>query len=275
MGEVHRILVVEDDPATAQDLMELAAELGWTAVAVDNRQDAEAHLRREPCCLVVLDLQIKPGPGSIRSIEDAGLTLLTWIRTKKQDLPVVVVSGHVSEWEAGVGVMREGATDVLRKPIGDRRLVMHKLRAVFERTGRSSHGVCSGGGIDALTISIPGARRNQRTEVVVDGRSAYLTDKPLRTLLHLIRGKLANARVQRSELGKHDSGIRAISDLRKDLQSVLRGAEIVENDRESNYWLLEMVQIGACNVDALRQIGSQPITELAEQIQTLIAARAG
>ncbi|HEY1813837.1 MAG TPA: response regulator [Kofleriaceae bacterium] len=274
MGERHRLLVVEDDPATAQDLVEMIAALGWEAVAVDNKQDAEASLQREQFCLVLLDLQIKNEHDSILPVEAAGLALLSSIKTNSPSVPIVVVSGHVSEWEAGVGVMRDGATDVMRKPISDHRHVMDKLRSAFERTSRSSHDACSGGRTGAITISIPGTRRKQRTEVRVDDRSAPLTDKPLRTLLHLIRAKLANERVHRTELGERDEGTRAISDLRKALQSALAGVDIIENDGASNYWLVETVQIGTCNEEALREIGNQRITKLAEQIRCLIAVRA-
>jgi CheY-like chemotaxis protein len=276
MSEKHRLLVVEDDPATAQDLVEMIAALGWQSVATDNKRDAEAHLQREQFCMVVLDLQIKNEPDSLLRVEAAGLALLASIRTNGPGVPVVVVSGHVSSWEAGVGVVtKHGATDVVRKPIDDQRLVVETIRSALERTGRSSHDACAAARSSvqarALTISIPGTRHKQRTDIVVHARTVRLTDKPLRTLLRLILGKLENKPVHRLDLGKGEEGIRAIAVLRKDLESVLDGIEIIENDRASNYSLVSMVQIGTCNVAALRKIGNQSIAEVAEQIQDLIA----
>lgn len=273
MTERHRLLVVEDELATAEDLVEMIAALGWEAVRVDNKRDAETRLRSEAFCLVVLDLQIKNESHAILSIEAAGLALLKSIKTNTPGIPVVVVSGHVSEWDAGVGVMRDGAADVMRKPIIDHRRVMDLLRAVFERTGRASHEACSGGTTPAFTLSIPGTRHRQRMDIVVNEGTARLSDRPLRTLLRLMRGKLANKRVHRFDLGEGDAGIKAISVLRQELKSALGDIEIIENDGASNYWLVDTVQIGRFDVEALCAFDSQPVTELAEEIQALIAAR--
>lgn len=278
MREGHRVLIVEDDPATAGDLAEIIESLGWNSVTTDNRRDAEVLLQRERFCLVLLDLQIKNEPDSIRSVEAAGLALLAFIKTNGPPLPVVVVSGHVSTWEAGVAAVTEhGATGVVRKPLDDHRLVIEKVRSALERTGRSTHDACATARprvqTRAPTIAIPGTRHNQQTNIVVNDRTVGLTDKPLRTLLHLIRGKLENKPVHRSDLGEGDAGIRAISGLRKDLRPVLDGVELINNDRASNYSLIRTVEIVEFNAEALRKLENKPIADLAEQIRRLMPPR--
>jgi CheY-like chemotaxis protein len=277
----HHVLIVEDDSPTAEDLAELIRALGCDPVMVDNKRDAISVLSTQTFCFVLLDLEIKVEPDSIRGHEAAGVTLLTTIRDLYPDhsgrgyrLPVLVVSGHVFEAESAVAAMREGADDVIQKPIKDSRLVIDRIRKCLEKCGRAHHEDCialparAAPLANTIEISIPGDRDKRRTRVVVAGFSLSFTDAPLRNLLHLLAGKLTKTRIHKRDLGADDRGFKGISNLRKELAPALNGVEIIENDGEGHYWLADNVTFGSCDVDALIALNDHEITRIAEQIRT-------
>lgn len=286
MKGAHRVLIVEDYQPTAEDLADLVRALGCEPVMVDNKRDAVAVLNTQTFCFVLLDLEIKVEPDSIRGHEIAGTTLLAKIRDLYPDhsgsghrLPVLVVSGHVFEAESAVGAMRDGADDVIQKPIKDRRLVTDRIRQCLVRCARADHEDCIALPArvaphpDTIEISIPGDRDKRRTRVVVRGVELALTDAPLRNLLHLLAGKLTNTRIHKQDLGADDHGFKAISALRKELDVALRGLEIIENDGEGRYWLADNVIVSSCNVDALIALDDHRITKIAEKIRDVVNAR--
>jgi CheY-like chemotaxis protein len=279
---MHRVLIIEDDPSTAYDLAELTRALDCEPVIVDNKYDAIRKLSEVAICFVLLDLEIKVEPDAIRGTLIAGTTLLKRIRElhpyrsgKGHRLPVLVVSGHTQEAEVAVEVMREGADDVLQKPIINQRLVSDRIQQCLVRSERADHAACialparASPGPNMVEISIPGDRNKRRTRVLVRGVSLAFTDAPLRNLLYLIAGKLSNERTHKRDLGADDHGFKAISTLRKELANALGELEIIKNDGEGHYWLSDEVRIGACNVDGLMGLGDHKIDEIADKIRGL------
>ena len=281
MSDPHRVLVVEDDRPTADDLADILRSLDCEPVIVDNKRDALAALRREPFCFAVLDLQIKMERGSIKGHDEFGRSLVREVRALFPDhagrgyrLPILVVSGFAREVNSAVEVMKDGADDVIQKPF-DGREVSASVRQALERSGRASHRSCvvmpgrALGPPGALVLSIPGDREGRRTRVTFGGASVDLTDASLRVLLYLVAGKLAGEKVHKTELGaRADQGFRGISVLRDALKPALgAGVDIIENDQHGHYWLVEELAIGECDHAKLVELGDSQITELAERIR--------
>ena len=63
MKERHLALMVEDDPETAEDLVQILESVDCGSVVVDNAEDAEKRLQEKSFCLILLDLQIKKRSG--------------------------------------------------------------------------------------------------------------------------------------------------------------------------------------------------------------------
>lgn len=87
------VLVVEDEILIRMALAEALRERGYTVVEAASGDEALALLASGvPCQLVVSDVRM---PG-----QTDGLALLRQVKGDRPDLPVVLVSGHLSGTEA-------------------------------------------------------------------------------------------------------------------------------------------------------------------------------
>ena len=101
-----QILIVEDDYALREALLDTAALAGFEATGAADGRAALAALAHEPFDLVISDIQMEPMDGH---------TLLREIRSRHRDLPVVLMTAYESI-QSAVSALRDGATDYLVKP---------------------------------------------------------------------------------------------------------------------------------------------------------------
>ena len=120
---VQRILVVDDDPLSREFLTEAVLSLGYIAVTAENGEQALARIDRDHPDLVVTDLRMP---------EMDGMELVERIRSKWDELPVVVVTAH-GTIEAAVEAMKNGVADFLLKPMSP-----DALKLVVERVDRTT-----------------------------------------------------------------------------------------------------------------------------------------
>jgi LmbE family N-acetylglucosaminyl deacetylase/CheY-like chemotaxis protein len=124
-----RVCVIEDDPDVAlymKTVLEKRADA--LVIAITNPQTAMASIAEFEPDLVLTDIQM---PGI------SGLDLLSALRAKYPDLPVVVMTAHVSV-EYAVTALRNQADEFLTKPVNSDDLVALVTRLAGEgRTKRS------------------------------------------------------------------------------------------------------------------------------------------
>lgn len=118
----QRILVVDDDAALRELVVDYLGASGFAVEGVGDGTGFRASLARQSADLVVLDLML---PG-----ED-GLSLLRWLRGAGGGPPVIIVSARGEEVDRVVG-LELGADDYLAKPFGPRELLA-RVRAVLRR----------------------------------------------------------------------------------------------------------------------------------------------
>src|ERR1700730_13301989 len=100
-----RILVAEDDAPLAEFLHQRLGQEQFAVQAVSNGAAAQQLASDQPDDFVILDLNL-PGGG--------GLDVLRGIRSKRPDLPVVIVTG-ASMVEERVRGLDAGADDYVAK----------------------------------------------------------------------------------------------------------------------------------------------------------------
>lgn len=120
-SESPRVLVVDDDPALRDMLVEYLRGQGFAPEAVEDGAAMDAALRRAPPDLLLLDLML---PG-----ED-GLSLTRRLRAHSA-LPIIMLSARGEDVDRIVG-LELGADDYLAKPFNPRELVA-RMRAVLRR----------------------------------------------------------------------------------------------------------------------------------------------
>ncbi len=125
-----RILVAEDDAPLAEFLNQRLQQERFTVQVVSDGEEAQRLASDQVYDLVILDLNL---PGA------AGLDVLQEIRSKKPDLPVVILtgSGMVEERVRGLDA---GADDYLAKPFAFAELAA-RIRAVLRRGNRHARAV--------------------------------------------------------------------------------------------------------------------------------------
>ena len=278
----HRGLIVEDDSPTATDLEDVVSALGWDSVVVDNKADALAELKQGAFCFALFDLQIKVDRDSLRGTVGAGQELVRETRRLYPQhtgapgsyrLPILVVSGHARETDHAVAVMRDGADDLIQKPL-DIRAVSEAIRQALARAGRADHVACAAtprpsptGNLH--TISFPGEKVRRRTVVLVDGKRARLTDGMLKIFLRLVVANQSGGSVHKIDLGANpDQGFKRISELSKELESALgEGVKIIENDYQGHYAISGTIVLGDSDFDHLIAMADATITRLVEQLR--------
>jgi len=280
MNDRHNALIVEDDRATSDELVEIVRSIDCTSVVVDNSEDALLEFQRHSFCFVLLDLQIKGSADAIKGHIEHGKALLRKLRQKHGEhigipfwFPILVLSGYAREADDAVEVMKDGASDVIQKPF-DTQHVSEKIRRALENSGRHTHERCqqkpSAQGAnfsDGIVISIPGDRVRRRTRVLIGGMPVELTDSLLKVLLKLLVAHRKGSSVHKIALGATgEQGFKGVSLLRNELKPVLAGVEIIENDYHGNYNFTKQVTVGECSADKLRKIGDVEISKLATQL---------
>ena len=281
MKERHIALVVEDDSETAEDLVQILESIGCASAVVDSAEDAEKQIQERSFCLILLDLQIKSKPDSIKGHVEHGKSVLRTIRAKYSEhkenyysLPVLVVSGFARETDVAIEVMKTGASDVIQKPLISGQ-VSERIRQALQDSGRRTHDACGElprqrgvGLVNGIVVAIPGERIRRRTRVTVAGNPVELTDASLRILLSLILAHSKGTVTNKRDFGaSREQGFKGITNLRNELKLVLGDVNIVENKYHGDYCFVDSVSIGECAFDKLQQIGNHAITTLVEQLR--------
>lgn len=283
MKERHLALVVEDHSETAEDLVQILESIDCASVVVDNAEDAEQQLQGKSFCLVLLDLEIKRAPGSIKGHVEHGKSVLRTIRSifsahreTFYSLPVLIVSGFARETDVAVEVMKNGASDIIHKPLNSGQ-VSDRIRQALQDSGRRTHEACDAiprqrgvNSDDDILLEIPGDRVGRRTRVTVAGNPVELTDTSLKILLHLMLARRKGGRANKLDMGASaEQGFKGISNLRTELKPALDKVNIIESKYHGEYCFIGRVCIGDCAFDKLLHIDNHAISTLARELRKI------
>ena len=159
------ILVVEDEDAIAEPLVDGLRREGFDVTRVANGTDA---LEAAACDLILLDLRLP---------DIDGLDVCRQIRERSR-VPIIVVTARGEEADRVVG-LELGADDYLVKPYGLRELIA-RIRAVTRRA--------AGAGATGEPLRVGGLEVDERArQVSLDGRELELTPKEFDLLAALAR----------------------------------------------------------------------------------------
>jgi two-component system, cell cycle response regulator DivK len=128
----HRILIVEDNAANLELLVDWLESEGFQVQSATTLDEAFAVFKGDPPETVLLDVQL--------GAQD-GLELATWIRRepKLRAIPVIAVTAHamLTDYER---VMRAGCSACVSKPINFRQLREQLDRWLTEPAKQPSSG---------------------------------------------------------------------------------------------------------------------------------------
>ena len=152
-----RVLLVEDDPATAKSIQMMLEGSGIVVDSTDLGEDGLEIGRLYEYDLIILDLMLP---------DMNGMEVLRRLRDSKIDTPVLILSG-LDGPDKKIKGLRTGADDYLTKPF-DKGELMARVQAIVRRSQGHSQSIIKTG---KLAVNL-----DART-VEVDGRILHLTGK--------------------------------------------------------------------------------------------------
>lgn len=165
----HTILVIEDDPAVAESLVEGIGGEGFDVHWESTGGGGVAYAREHSPSLIVLDVRLPDG---------SGFDFCRQMRTAGMRQPILMLTVQADELDKVLG-LEMGADDYLTKPYRLRELLA-RIRSLLRRT----YGELSSAQADVLYVHDLVIDRNRAT-VTRDGRELNLTPTEYRLLVFM------------------------------------------------------------------------------------------
>ena len=147
-----RVLLVEDDPRTSQNIEMMLSSAGMVLDVTDLGEDGLEIGKLYDYDIIVLDLMLP---------DIDGYEVLRRLRSAKVETPVLILSG-LTESEQKVKGLGTGADDYLTKPFNKNELVA-RIHAIVRRSKGHSESII----------------RTGKLSVNLDGRTVEVDDKPV------------------------------------------------------------------------------------------------
>tara|TARA_B100000989_G_scaffold89868_1_gene64988 strand:+ start:4755 stop:6110 length:1356 start_codon:yes stop_codon:yes gene_type:complete len=116
------ILIVDDNADIRNILNELIIDAGYKTRIAANYNQALSEIDKKIPDVAILDVKLDKG-------DNDGLELLSHIKSKNKDVPVIIITGHANV-EMAVSSLKLGAFEFIEKPFDQARLLNFIKRAV-------------------------------------------------------------------------------------------------------------------------------------------------
>ncbi len=116
------ILIVDDNADIRNILNELILDAGYKTRIAANYNQALSEIDKKMPDVAILDVKLDKG-------DNDGIELLTHIKSKNKDVPVIIITGHANI-EMAVNSLKHGAFEFIEKPFDQTRLLNFIKRAV-------------------------------------------------------------------------------------------------------------------------------------------------
>ncbi len=116
------ILIVDDNADIRNIINELIVDSGYKTRLAANYNQALAEIDKKLPDVAILDVKLDKG-------DNDGIELLSHIKSKNKDIPVIIISGHANI-EMAVKSLQNGAFEFIEKPFDQNRLLNFVSRAV-------------------------------------------------------------------------------------------------------------------------------------------------
>lgn len=116
------ILIVDDHADIRNIINELIIDAGYKTRLAANYNQALEEIDKKLPDVAILDVKLDKG-------DNDGIELLSHIKTKNKDVPVIIISGHANI-EMAVKSLHKGAFEFIEKPFDQERLLNFVKRAV-------------------------------------------------------------------------------------------------------------------------------------------------
>ncbi len=116
------ILIIDDNPDIRNILNDLISDEGYKTRVAANYNQALTEIDKKLPDVAIIDVKLDKG-------DNDGIELLSHIKKKNKDIPVIIISGHANI-EMAVKSLKSGAFEFIQKPFDQERLMNFVKRAV-------------------------------------------------------------------------------------------------------------------------------------------------
>ena len=116
------ILIIDDNPDIRNILKDLISAAGYETRIAANYNQALNEIDKKLPDVAIIDVKLDKG-------DNDGIELLSHIKIKNIDIPVIIISGHANI-EMAIKSLKSGAFEFLEKPFDEERLMNFVKRAV-------------------------------------------------------------------------------------------------------------------------------------------------
>ena len=116
------ILIVDDNSDIRNILNDLIVDAGYSTRVAANFNQALSEVDKKMPDVAILDVKLDKG-------DNDGIQLLSHIKSKNKDVPVIMISGHANI-EMAIDSLKHGAFEFVEKPFDQARLLNFISRAV-------------------------------------------------------------------------------------------------------------------------------------------------
>ncbi len=116
------ILIIDDNPDIRNILKDLISDAGFKTRIAANYNQALTEIDKKLPDVAIIDVKLDKG-------DNDGIELLSHIKKKNKDIPVIIISGHANI-EMAIKSLKNGAFEFIQKPFDQDRLMNFVNRAV-------------------------------------------------------------------------------------------------------------------------------------------------
>ena len=116
------ILIIDDNSDIRNIINDLIIEAGYKTRLAANYNQALSEIDKKLPDVAIIDVKLDKG-------DNDGLELLSHIKTKDKNIPVIIITGHANV-EMAIKALKEGAFEFIEKPFNQERLINFVNRAV-------------------------------------------------------------------------------------------------------------------------------------------------
>ena len=119
---ISEILIVDDNSDIRNIINDLILDAGYKTRVAANYSQAIYEIDKKLPDVAIFDVKLDKG-------DNDGIELLSYLKTKNTDIPVIIISGHANI-EMAVKSLKYGAFEFIEKPFDQERLLNFVRRAV-------------------------------------------------------------------------------------------------------------------------------------------------
>ena len=116
------ILIIDDNADIRNIINDLIIDAGYKTRLAANYNQALAEIDKKLPDVAIIDVKLDKS-------DNDGLELLSHIKTKDKDIPVIIITGHANV-EMAIKALKSGAFEFIEKPFNQERLLNFIIRAI-------------------------------------------------------------------------------------------------------------------------------------------------